>query len=219
MLSKTIKYCTSALLLGLLMLTSCSQESGTVDEYANWHSRNDKAFSDTLAYAHDRIALGDSTWKVFCDWSLAGQIQYGNTVLTHTGVDSIIVHVVQKGTGSGCPFLTDSVRVHYAAYLINGHCFDCSWTGDELDPSTAVPAGFNVKEVIDGFATALMKMHIGDRWTIYIPYHLGYGSSSNGTSGTTSYIPAYSMLKFDVTLHSYYRNSINSETEENENDN
>jgi len=44
MLSKTIKYCTSALLLGLLMLTSCSQESGTVDEYANWHSRNDKAF-------------------------------------------------------------------------------------------------------------------------------------------------------------------------------
>ncbi|MCI1247246.1 MAG: FKBP-type peptidyl-prolyl cis-trans isomerase [Prevotella sp.] len=204
MLSKTIKYCSTALLFGVLMvMTACSQDDGTVDEFADWHSRNDKAFSDTTAYARNRIAMGDSTWKVLCNWAYDGQKPYNNAKETFTSVDSILVHVVQQGSGKGSPLLTDSVHVHYAAYLINGTWFDCSWTGDVLDPTTAVPASFLTSAVIDGFTTALMKMHTGDRWIIYIPYQLGYGSSAQGTEGTTSYIPAYSMLKFDVTLQSY----------------
>ncbi|MCH3970427.1 MAG: FKBP-type peptidyl-prolyl cis-trans isomerase [Prevotella sp.] len=157
MLSKTIKYSFSVLFVGLLMFASCSQDNGTVDEYANWRSRNDKAFSDTLAYARNRIFMGDTTWKVFCDWSLDGQKQYNNTVFKPSADDSIAVHVVQNGTGTTSPYYTDYVRVHYAAYLINGHCFNCSWNGTKLDLNTAVPVTFNVKNVIDGFTTALMK--------------------------------------------------------------
>ncbi|MFA6726766.1 MAG: FKBP-type peptidyl-prolyl cis-trans isomerase [Prevotella sp.] len=205
MLSKTIKYSFSVLFVGLLIFASCSQDNGTVDEYANWRSRNDKAFSDTLAYARNRIFMGDPTWKVFGNWSLYQQMQYGNTAFTPSRDDSIAVHVVQNGTGTTSLYYSDGVRVHYAAYLINGHCFDCSWSGTKLDLNTAVPVTFNVNNVIDGLTTALMRMHIGDRWIVYIPYNLGYGTSSNGKSGSTSYIPACSMLKFDVTLQSYYR--------------
>ena len=45
-------------------------------------------------------------------------------------------------------------------------------------------------------------MHIGDRWRIYIPSDLAYGSNNLlGSSG----IPAYSMLRFDVELKAYAR--------------
>jgi FKBP-type peptidyl-prolyl cis-trans isomerase FklB len=59
----------------------------------------------------------------------------------------------------------------------------------------------SVSGLIDGMVTALMKMHIGDRWKVYIPYQLGYGTT---TSSSTS-IPGYSTLIFDLTLSSYYR--------------
>lgn len=206
MKSKTIEFFFPVLLAVLVVLGACSEESGEEDEYANWKTRNDAAFLDTLAYARNRIALGDSTWKVFLSWSLKDQTPYSSNTLTYAADDSIVVHVLQVGTGSGCPIVTDSVRVHYAGYLINGDQFECSWNGTELNTATAIPAKMLVSSTIDGFATALQQMHIGDRWIIYIPYNLGYGSSAQGTSGTTSYIPAYSMLKFDVTLHSYYRN-------------
>jgi len=47
----------------------------------------------------------------------------------------------------------------------------------------------------------LMRMHPGDHWMVYIPYQLGYGSSTSSSST----IPAYSMLRFEIVLDSYYR--------------
>lgn len=44
-------------------------------------------------------------------------------------------------------------------------------------------------------------MHIGDHWLVYIPYQLAYGS----TQSSSSVIPAYSMLRFEIVLDSYYR--------------
>ena len=48
--------------------------------------------------------------------------------------------------------------------------------------------------LVDGFTTALMSMHRGDHWTVYIPHQLGYGTSASGT------VPAYSTLIFDLRL-------------------
>ena len=48
--------------------------------------------------------------------------------------------------------------------------------------------------VIEGWQLALRQMHIGDRWIIYIPYTLGYGSRASGP------IPAFSTLIFEVEL-------------------
>ena len=43
---------------------------------------------------------------------------------------------------------------------------------------------------IDGFTTALLKMHPGDHWQVFIPYQLAYGESGNSS------IQGYSMLRF-----------------------
>jgi FKBP-type peptidyl-prolyl cis-trans isomerase FklB len=48
--------------------------------------------------------------------------------------------------------------------------------------------------LVEGFCTALMHMHKGDRWIVHIPYKLGYGTS------TSSGIRAYSDLTFDIAV-------------------
>lgn len=47
---------------------------------------------------------------------------------------------------------------------------------------------------IEGWQLALQRMHVGDKWVVYIPYTMGYG---NRTSGP---IPAFSTLIFEVEL-------------------
>ena len=49
-------------------------------------------------------------------------------------------------------------------------------------------------------------MHIGDRWIVYVPYQLGYGTTDQSTNVV---VPAYSMLIYDVRLVGYYRAGTN----------
>ena len=51
---------------------------------------------------------------------------------------------------------------------------------------------------MEGFCTALMHMHKGDRWIVHIPYKLGYGTS------TSSGIRAYSNLTFDIAMLEFW---------------
>jgi FKBP-type peptidyl-prolyl cis-trans isomerase FklB len=64
-----------------------------------------------------------------------------------------------------------------------------------------MPKTLLISSLVSGFATAVQNMHIGDRWLVYIPYDLGYGT----TESSSSTIPAYSTLVFDITLVAYYR--------------
>ena len=80
----------------------------------------------------------------------------------------------------------------------DGYVFDQSYTGT-FNMATLKPVSKAVSAFVDGFTTALMNMHIGDHWRVYIPYNLGYGTS------TSSKIPAYSTLIFDIALVAYYR--------------
>ena len=111
------------LMMAVFALSSCSEDDNTVDEYANWQERNEKAFADTLAYARQQIANGSDEWKVILNWSLQNQTPNkdanGNTVsLTYKDVDYIVVHVLDKGKGSGCPMYTDSVKVSYRGRML-----------------------------------------------------------------------------------------------------
>ena len=56
------------------------------------------------------------------------------------------------------------------------------------------PEAFRLNQVIEGWQEALRRMHVGDRWMIYIPYTLGYGTRTSGP------IPGYSTLLFEVEL-------------------
>ena len=99
------------------------------------------------------------------------------------------------------------MNIHYRGKLLpsksyaEGYDFDSSWSGDynlaTMQPYDALP----VNGYIDGVATALQHMSIGDRWEVYIPYQLAYGKTGFATGG----IPGYSMLIFDVTLVGYSR--------------
>lgn len=185
-------------IIGLIASTvvSCSESDDETNEYADWQNRNETYFNSLYATASKQAESSDSEWKIFRSWSL--------TDLSSSDADDhIVVRVLNKGTGSGCPLYTDSVRVNYRGRLIptnsypDGYVFDESFKG-ELDLSTAQPSLMAVSGVVNGFATALQKMHIGDRWLVYIPYNLGYGTTDNSS------IPAYSTLIFDISLVAYY---------------
>lgn len=63
----------------------------------------------------------------------------------------------------------DFVTAHYRGRLINGTEFDSSYGRGE-------PATFRLDQVISGWTEALQLMAPGDRWEVYIPAELAYGS-------------------------------------------
>ncbi len=189
-------------LAGIISMTSCS-ESDEEEEFANWQSKNESYFTQIYTQAETAIKSGDNSWKIIPVYSKdATAAKYMS--------DYIVAHVETEGTGTESPIYSDQVRVHYRGNFIpskshsNGFQFDSSWTG-EYNLKTMMPSSFSVSGTILGFTTALMNMHKGDRWIVYVPYNLAYGTSdytpkdSQGNV-TGSTIPAYSMLKFDLTL-------------------
>ena len=184
-------------LMLLSVFASCSEDDNTVEEFPDWQNRNEAYFADIYERAK---ANADGTWKLIRSYALEDTIPTTND-------DYIAVKVLRAGTGSGCPMFSDSVKVNYRGRLIpstsyaDGYVFDESYIG-EYNPATALPSTMYVGGTVDGFATALQYMHIGDYWRVYIPYWLGYG-----TSGSSS-IPAYSTLIFDIELVAYYRAGV-----------
>jgi FKBP-type peptidyl-prolyl cis-trans isomerase FklB len=175
-----------------LLTTSCSESEEEESEFANWQERNETFFNEVYNRAR---STNSGEWRIYSQWSL-------NEEVATDAEDYIVVQVLETGTGSGCPIYTDSVRVHYSGRLMptssyaEGYEFDKSWTGT-FRPAVAKPYSGVVNAFVDGFSTALMKMHVGDRWRVYIPYKLGYGTSSR------TGIPAYSTLIFDLRLVGY----------------
>ena len=134
----------------------------------------------------------------------------------------VLYKEIEKGTGVVSPELTDVVSVHYRGTLANGREFDNSWkrgcpeafrlnqviedgrkrtggcippqSGDRRMAGSAPADAFRLNQVIEGWQEALRRMHVGDRWMIYIPYTLGYGTRTSGP------IPGYSTLLFEVEL-------------------
>lgn len=100
----------------------------------------------------------------------------------------VLYEIQKSGNPQGRrPDLRSVVCVHYTGRLINGRVF-----GDSR--RDGIPAAFRLYEVIDGWQIALSQMRPGDRWTIYIPSQLAYGSRTDGD------IPGNSTLIFDVEL-------------------
>ena len=105
-----------------------------------------------------------------------------------TALDSgILMRQLEKGTGERRPQLNSVVSVHYTGRLIDGTVFD---TTDGQD----IPACFRVREVIVGWQAALLRMHEGDRYEVFIPAKYGYGSMKLDD------IPAWSTLCFEIEL-------------------
>lgn len=95
--------------------------------------------------------------------------------------------VLSTGDGKQ-PKATDTVTTHYKGTLIDGREFDSSYKRDK-------PASFPVNGVIKGWTEALQLMHVGDKWQLFIPSDLAYGSSQR-----SALIEANSTLIFELKL-------------------
>ena len=186
----------AALFVAVFGMAACSETDDDEEEFPDWKNTNDEYFENLYDETVEYIEAGGTDWKIIPSWALEENV-------VDDSYDNIIVEVINEGTGSGCPLYSDTVKVHYEGRLLpsvsypEGYVFDQSFYG-EYDTTTAMPSTFAVTALVDGFATAVQNMHIGDRWKVYTPYQLGYGVSGSGT------IPTYSVLIFDITLVSYY---------------
>lgn len=95
--------------------------------------------------------------------------------------------VIASGTGA-TPTESDTVEAYYKGTFVDGSEFDSR-------QSPADPASFPVKGVITGWTEALQLMKVGDKWKLYIPYHLAYGDR-----GSPPRIPGFSTLVFEIEL-------------------
>lgn len=99
------------------------------------------------------------------------------------------------------PNASSTVVCDYTGVFINGYQFDGG------------TAKFSMSNLVSGFAEGLRKIHQNGDIEIYVPYYLGYDekvfinneinkAEGNGTEGTQSYIPPYSVMIFRVHLSS-----------------
>ena len=183
--------CAAFFTLHSSLFISCSEDNTVEDEFANWQERNEET-TDRWA-----VQAGNGTYRKI--------LTYAKSESTSglKNSDYIYVEVLERGEGTESPIYTDNVRVSYRGRLIpttnysEGYVFDQTYLGD-FDWKTAGMTEMMLSGSIEGFATALMNMHEGDRWRVHIPYQLGYGSTSNNS------IPAYSNLIFEVALLSFW---------------
>jgi FKBP-type peptidyl-prolyl cis-trans isomerase FklB len=99
--------------------------------------------------------------------------------------------VLKEGEGPS-PTIGDTVRCNYRGTLMDGTEFDSS-------AQAGGPAEFQLKQgeggLIQGWVEALQKMHPGEKWQLFVPPSLAYGTDSPGPP-----IEPNSLLVFEIEL-------------------
>lgn len=113
----------------------------------------------------------------------AGILAIGDTLNGHSG---IYYEILESGDSTSMtPILGDYVTVDYTGWLYN--------SSDPFDERADISHQLG-KSLINGWTLALERMHIGDKWKIYIPYYQAYGITSYDA------VPSYSALIFTIKL-------------------
>jgi len=153
-----------------------------------------------VALSFSSCSNEDNSWR---DENLAffddirnreGIHEIGDSLNAYPG---ILYEVLKEGTGEK-PIVGNVVEVSYAGWLYNDtitydakHPLDID---EAFDNSDSYDVTINDSSIISGWYNVLQYMPMGSKWRIYIPYYLGYGTS------TTKGIPGYSTLIFDIEL-------------------
>ncbi|MDR0844245.1 MAG: FKBP-type peptidyl-prolyl cis-trans isomerase [Tannerella sp.] len=133
---------------------------------------------------------------------------------------SIYYKVIEKGKGTKPIYYTSRVQAYYKGWFVapapernidKGTVFDHSLFDDGLPFKLAMSSGavgyypatsyyytytpsIEYGTVITGWTIALQYMVEGDKWEIWIPYQLAYGTADKGS------IPGYSTLAFEMEV-------------------
>lgn len=103
---------------------------------------------------------------------------------TESGLQFEILH---RSESEERPNEAHKVTVHYHGTMVDGSVFDSSVDrGQSID--------FFLTQVIPGWTEGLQLMAIGDKFRLYLPSHIAYGTRQVGS------IPGGSVLIFDVEL-------------------
>jgi len=182
------------LMAALMLSVSCSETKETGDQH-DWKQRNQdyiaKIASGIGTLTPETAQEGES-FKIL-HYALNPEKEWGNG-------SYVYCQVLEKGTDTVSPCYTDSIRINYRVRLMptdnypEGQVVDQSFKTSTLDPTVNIPSSFKVSSLIQGVSTALMHMHKGDYWRVYIPQQLGYENSKKGS------IPAYSTLIYEINL-------------------
>ncbi len=189
------------LLAGLFVSCSESTEEGT---YSNWQARNE-AFIDSIKGLNPtQIESGDTLAVAAVPAGELFSLFVKSASTTTDKLTYIYCKKIKANAAGRRPLYSESVNVFYYGTMINGTEFDGNFKGysaldqtfsagkepTEFDSTTP----FKVNGGVLGFNEALQYMRTGERWMVYIPWKLGYGSI--GKAG----IPGYSTLTFDLDL-------------------
>lgn len=187
--------------MAVFAMASCSETDEDKIEFPDWENKNKEAFNKLYAHAQQKAQEGDPSWKIIRTWTFTDDYPFEDD-------QHIVVNVLREGDAAGeCPMYTDSVFIAYSGSLLpstsfpKGYNFDKTYIG-EFNPETVFPVGTGITDFVDGFTTALLHMHKGDFWRVYIPSRLAYGNSIH------SMIPQNSMLVFDIYLFDFVHPGI-----------
>lgn len=110
----------------------------------------------------------------------------------------VLAKQIKEGTGKQI-YYNSRISVYYKGSLIDGTVFD-SCLEEDTTPfkcvvsSTYATTGYS--SVIPGWTVALQYMREGDKWEVWIPQELGYGSIGQGS------IKPYATLIFEIEVAS-----------------
>ena len=143
----------------------------------------------------------DEEWRLLNDEAFQKQTQVEGyeRLESQSNAGYILYKVLETGDSDEPIYFTSQVECYYKGTFVDGTVFT------DMSFEYGAPATINVNEMIDGFATALQYMHPGDRWEIWIPQALGYGSAgsasrqqSDGTYSTE--IKPYTTLIYELEV-------------------
>lgn len=98
----------------------------------------------------------------------------------------IYYKVLKSGDGRSVTNVNNVISCHYTGRTIDGKCFDTSLGG--------YPMACRLRDLIQGWVTAIPYMRVGDKWELYLPADMAYGKISQPG------IPAFSTLIFEIEL-------------------
>lgn len=143
-------------------------------------------------------------YKAINDAKAASQNDVKKTAQkTATGLE---YKITSKGSGKK-PTVGSTVYINYAGFLEDGSLFDTNiesvakgagkFEQQRADAGVYSPIPFQMgaKNMIPGFIEGLEKLSLGDKATLFIPAHLGYGPQGAG-----NVIPPNANLVFEIEL-------------------
>jgi FKBP-type peptidyl-prolyl cis-trans isomerase len=112
----------------------------------------------------------------------------------HAETESFMYYIIDQAS-DGSQVATDSVvEIAYTGYLMDGRIFDSRDADDPFELTVG-------KDVITGWDLGLVKLKVGEKARLVIPYPLAYGEAGRSTqnSGLRT-IPPYETLLFEIEV-------------------